>query len=283
MPQNLRQIKNRIRVIDNAHKVTSAMEMISVTKLNRTEKLLRGFKPYFLKLETLFNRIISDQNKLSSPFFAGNDSKDICLCLISSDSGLCGVHNAEILRFAEEFIKSKGAERVKVVAIGRRGLNHCKKYGYQVLSSYTGLNGRYSDNLCDKIVSDLAGIFLNGKAGEVFVAYTDFKTALIRRPTLVKFLNLEVGKGVETKYLTEPEAGEVVKGLVPKYLFAKMRLILLEAFTAEHSARTIAMKMATDNAEELSTKLLLLRNKVRQANITQDMLEIISSAEALKG
>jgi len=283
MPQNLRQIKNRIRVIDNAHKVTSAMEMISVTKLNRTEKLLRGFKPYFLKLDMLFNRIISDQKKLSSPFFLDNDSCDICLCLITSDSGLCGVHNAEILRFAEEFIRSRGAERVKVVAIGRRGLNHCKKYGYQVLSSYTGLNGRYSDDLNDKIVSDLMGIFLNGKAGEVVIAYTNFKTALIRRPTLVKFLKLETAKTGEIKYLTEPEPEEVVKGLVPKYLFAKMRLILLEAFTAEHSSRTIAMKMATDNAEELSTKLLLLRNKVRQANITQDMLEIISSAEELKG
>jgi len=283
MSVNLRQIKNRIKVIDNTRKVTSAMEMISVTKLNRTEKQLVSFKPYFSKLDAIFGRMIRCKKGLSSPLLSGNGCSDICLCVITSDSGLCGVYNNNIIRFAEEFINSRGRDLVKLVIIGRRGLNYFQKKGYQVLNNYVGLNGRYSAKVCDEITSGLTDLYLSGKVGEIFVSGTHFKTALIHKPVITKLLNVEVSNIEEIDYIAEPDMEEVLDELIPKYISLKMRLIIMESFTSEHAARTVAMKMATDNAEELSVKLLLLRNKVRQANITQDIMEIISSAEALKG
>jgi F-type H+-transporting ATPase subunit gamma len=259
------------------------MEMISVAKLNRTEKQLISFKPYFSKLDEVFSRFISCKKDLSSPFLSGNASRDACLCVITSDSGLCGVYNDNIIRSAEEFINARGKDSVKLLVLGRRGFNYFQRKGYQILENYVGLNGRYSPKVCDDISSALIDLYLSGKAGEVFVSYTHFKTALIHKPGLIKLLNLGTRDPKEIDYIAEPDMGDIIDELIPKYVSLKMRLIILESFTSEHSARTLAMKMATDNAEELSAKLLLLRNKVRQATITQDIMEIISSAEALKG
>jgi F-type H+-transporting ATPase subunit gamma len=283
MPVNLRQIKSRIKVIDNTRKVTSALEMISVTKLNRTEKQLTGFKPYFLKLDEIFCRLTGCNKNLASPYLNGNNSPEICLVVIASDSGLCGVYNSNIIRFAEEFISSRGRDAVSLVIVGRRALNYFQKKGYRILESYAGLNGRYSAASCDEITAKVSDLFLKGDTGSVFVAYTHFKTALAHKPALVKFLKLEPPDMKEVDYIAEPGMEAILDSLIPGYLAKKMRLMIMESFAAEHSARTVAMKKATDNAEELSAKLELLRNKVRQAAITQDIMEIISSAEALKG
>ena len=283
MLQNLRQIKNRIRVIDNTRKVTSAMQMISMTKLNRTEKMFFAFKPYFQKFDYLLNNIINAQETSQSPFLKKNKARDICLCVITSDSGLCGAHNINIIRFTEDFISKVGTDKVKLITIGRRGFNYFKRIGMPVLNSYIGLNGRYSDKLCDEIALNLEDLFLSQKFSEVHIAYTHFQTALIHKPSLTKFLNIERTSPPEREYIFEPDPQEILDEFIPKYLSIKIKVIILESFTAEHSARAISMKMATDNADELSRTLILLRNKVRQASITQDIMEIISSAEALKG
>ena len=164
MIQNLRQIKNRIRSIDNTHKVTSAMEMISVTKLNRTNRILSGFKPYFKKLDQIFNRLLSSQSALVHPLLEAKPESCVCLCLITSDGGLCGVYNNNIIRFAEDFINQKGKDKVKLVIVGKKGFNYFKNRQMQILSSYVGLNGRYSQNSADQISALLIDIFLKNQA-----------------------------------------------------------------------------------------------------------------------
>jgi len=146
-----------------------------------------------------------------------------------------------------------------------------------------GLNGRYSAQICDAIAKYMTDIYLAGEVDEIRVAYTYYKTALILKPTINKFLNIERRNVEEKEYIYEESKARVLEELIPKYLSMKMRQFILDAFTSEHSARTVAMKTATDNANELLRILTLLRNKVRQANITQDIMEIIASAEALKG
>jgi F-type H+-transporting ATPase subunit gamma len=285
MIQSLRQIKLRIRSIENAKKVTGALEMISVSKLNSTNKMLSAQRQYFLKLKTMLNNLLASIEAPESPFLQQNAGrKKTCLCVITSDSGLCGVYNNGIIRAAEAFIHTREKGTVALVIVGRKGLNYFKNLrDVSIVKSYIGLNGRYSKDISDEITGYLSGLFLSGEVGEVYSAYAHFETALLHKPVVKKFLGLQGEGGVKSEYIFEPASGRVLEEFLPRYIALYGRFMLLEAFASEHAARTVAMKTATDNAKELLKGLTLTRNKVRQATITQDMLEIISSAEALKG
>jgi len=284
MIQSLKTIKNRIRSIENTKKVTSAMELISVAKLNRIEKPLQSLRPYVASLGNIMYNLISDFSGAKHAFLEKKLASDkLCLCVITSDSGLCGAYNNNIIRLSEEFIRLRGKEKIILVCLGRKGFNYFRRQGIEIANTYLGANGRYSDNLCLQINERLKDLFVSGEVGQVFIAYTHFKTALVYKPLVEKFLNLErLGQG-KRDYIAEPDINTILEGIIPKYLHLKLKLMILESFTVEHSARTIAMKSATDNAKDLLEGLVLLRNKTRQANITQEIMEIISSSEALKG
>ncbi|MDD2927863.1 MAG: ATP synthase F1 subunit gamma [Candidatus Omnitrophica bacterium] len=284
MIQSLKTIKNRIRSIENTKKVTAAMELISVAKLNRIEKGLLNFRPYVTGLGNIMHNLISSSPQTRHIFLEERSGLDkICLCVITSDSGLCGVYNNNIIRLAEEFIRQQGKEKIILVCLGRKGFNYFRRQGLQVANAYLGVNGRYSEKLCLELNNRLKDIFISKAAPKVYIAYTHFKTALVHKPSVEKFLNLERLTQNQKDYITEPGVDTILNELIPKYIYMKLKLAILESFTAEHSARIIAMKSATDNAKDLLEKLTLLRNKTRQANITQEIMEIISSTEALKG
>jgi len=282
--RSLGQIKNRLRSISNTQKVTSALEMISVSKLHRVDNILFALRPYLSGMESMLNDLINSGGKISHSFIgAKTESVKLGLCVITSDSGLCGMYNSNIIRLADEFIHNYGKEKIKLILIGKKGFNYFKRGGINILNTYMGLNGRYSAKVCDEITKYLTGIYLSHEVDEIRVAHTHYKTALIHKPVINKFLNIEIGDAGQEEYIYEKSKERVLEELIPKYLSLKMRQFILDAFTSEHSARTVAMKTATDNADELLRILTLLRNKVRQANITQDIMEIIASAEALKG
>ncbi|MFH0858643.1 MAG: ATP synthase F1 subunit gamma [Candidatus Omnitrophota bacterium] len=284
MIQSLKQIKTRIRSTENTKRVTQAMELISVAKLNRIEKGMLSLRPYVAKLGSLIQGLINSQEIGMSSFSEPNLATDkICLCVITSDSGLCGAYNNNIIRLAEEFISKRSLENINLVCIGRKGFNYFRRKNLNILHTYMGMNGRYTQEIAGGITDKLVDIFVSGKAREVYIAYTHFKTALIHKPMVEKFLNIERIPQKETEYILEPDKQAILDEIFPKYICMKLKLIILEAFTAEHSARTVAMKTATDNAGDLLQSLVLWRNKVRQANITREITEIISSSEALKG
>jgi F-type H+-transporting ATPase subunit gamma len=145
------------------------------------------------------------------------------------------------------------------------------------------MHGRYSDELSDGITDQLAGLFLGGSVDEAHVAYTEFTSTLRQKPRIEKLLNVDYQGKIGAEYIIEPDAARVMEELLKEYVYSRFRMMLLNAFTSEHAARMIAMKMATDNANELSEKLTLLRNKARQASITKEVLEVAMAAEALKG
>lgn len=286
MGQSIKGIKDRIRSIEKINKVTSAMQTISVVKLSRTEKALFPLRLYFLKLEQILKNLFLSSESLSNPYLSDNSTGGrICLCFIASDSGLCGMYNDNILQAGSEFIKKTGKDKIQLVLVGKKAVTYFKNNGsLQVLRSYAGLNGRYSPQFCNEIVRFLTDIFLSGQAGCVYIGYTHFKNALTLEPRIEKFLPLETKGPRKTEYLLcEPDINNILQELIPNYLNTKLRLLFLEAFTAEHAGRAVAMKTATENAQEMLAGLILLRNKVRQANITQEITEVISSVEALKG
>lgn len=284
MAQSIRQIKNRIRSVSNTKKVTSAMQMISVAKLNRIEGKLFALRRYALRLENLMQDLGSLTEEPLSEYFENKPHRqEIALYLITSDSGLCGTYNQNVIRVAEEFVHKNGAKKVKLILVGQKGLNYFKAKPVEILNSHTGLNAKFTQNFCDGIMAELSQLFLNAEVGSVYLAYTYFKNSLVQKATVERLLSIQTKAVKPVEYIIEPDLKSVLADLIPQYLLIKMRLVFLEAFTSEHAARTISMKTATDNAEELLEGLVLLRNKVRQAGITQDILEITSSSEALRG
>lgn len=283
MAQTLRQIKSRIRSIENTEKITKAMEMVSVSKLKAAEHKLISLKEYFSKMDTLLNNLLADSGSLSHPLLKQRtENKKITLCLITSDTGLCGSYNNNLIRLAESFIKRHKEDKVDLVPIGRKGFNYFKRSGFDMPVAYTEIYGRYSLEFCDKITKNLIDNFLAEKSDEAYFAYMFFETAGRRRPVIEKVLNIEKRPAKQLDYLTEPGMPQIISELIPSYLFTKIRLIILNAFSAEHAARTIAMGEATENANGLLKDLVLIRNKVRQANITKELIEIISAGEALR-
>ncbi|MDP3789721.1 MAG: ATP synthase F1 subunit gamma [Candidatus Omnitrophota bacterium] len=284
MSQPLRQIKNRIRTVENVKKVMNAIEMVSVAKLNSINRLLAPILPYTSRLESMLHDLISSEGEFRSPFFEKrNDARVSALCVITSDNGLCGMYNYNVARAAEEFIEKKGRDNVKLIVLGKKGLAHFRNRGYKIPHIFIDLHGRYNKPVFDEINSLLTDLFLKNEAGEVYVAYTRIKKGMGQKVSVEKFLNIEAPGAGHEQYIVEPEFNAVLSDMVPRYIAAKWKLIVLEALAAEHTARSISMKAATDNAKELLESLVLARNKIRQAGITTDIMEIVSAAEALKG
>jgi F-type H+-transporting ATPase subunit gamma len=261
------------------------MQMVASVKLNRVKAPLVTMRPYFAKLETILADLMSGGHIPAHPLTEKRElSGRIALCVMASDTGLCGAYNQNILSFADDFLKGFDREKVILVAVGKEALQNMKKEGYKIAKSYTELHGRFSEDLTDGLLEHLKGMFLSKEADEVYIAYTHFESTLRHRPEIEKFLNIEftTAPAKDVEYIMEPGPSAVMDNIVPVYLAARLRLILLNAFISEHSARMVAMKTATDNAEDLIDKLTMLKNKARQAAITKEVIEIASAVEALR-
>ncbi len=259
------------------------MQMISVVKLNRIQARLLALRPYAARLENLMHDLANASGRAPSGYF--NQREDVpgsILVLFAADNGLCGLYNQNVMSLAQEFLEKNKAKKIKLILIGQKGASYFKNRPVEILNTYTGLNGKFDPDFCDKTTQQLSDLFLSGQAGSVHLAYTYFKNSLIQKPVLEQFLSIPPRPGKAIEYIAEPDLASILADLIPQYLKVKLQLVLLESLTSEHAARTVSMKTATDNAKELLDGLVLFRNKVRQAGITQDILEITSSAEALR-
>lgn len=282
--QNLRQIKTRIKSIENTRKITRAMEMVSASKLSKVKTAFSSTRAYLDSLENMLYDLLSDSPGLSNVLLEKRAQvKNVALCVVTSDTGLCGAYNNNLIKYTEQFSKDLKSPGISIVAIGREGYNHFRRNGFRMANSYLGLYGRYSSNLSDEIAKGLIDMFVKGEADEVYIIYSHFKASLRHLPMAQKLLNIEPPKRPRNYNIFEPSAEKLLNSMLPRYVTYKMREILLEAFTSEHSARMLAMKIATDNADDLTGQLTLARNKARQFAITKEVLEIAASAEALKG
>lgn len=284
MIQNLRQIKSRIKSIENTKKITRAMEMVAAAKLNRVKARFYAFHIYFLKLEAILKNTMADLKTCDHPLLQKRPKvKSALICIITSDTGLCSTYNHNVISTVDDFLKSYDKDDVQLIAIGKEAHGYFKRKGYSIENSYLDLGGRYSQSLSTEIFNSLTDVFLSGEVDEVYMAYTYFSSSLKHVARIEKLLNIEIESPEPRFYIFEPDSRAVLDKLIPSYLLNKISFILLSSFTSEHSERMFAMKVATDNAEDLIDTLTLLRNKVRQGVITKEVLEIAMSAEALKG
>ncbi len=285
MSQQLRQLKSRIRSIEGTWKVTRAMEMVSMAKFKALESPLGMSRVYFAKLEGIFNNLLAVEADTTHPYFEDRPQGAIGLAVIASDTGLCGVYTDEILREADKFIAANKGREIKVYVYGRKGVAHFRKQGIAIQKYFPGVHGRlpfaFHKDLFDALIAD----YDKGVLAEIHVAYTIYKTPMKHIPIVQKFLNIDRKRIVAGggSFIVESGVQGILPDILPMYLSNRLRLMMLDSFTSEQSARMVSMKSAKDNAKELMGDLILLRNKIRQAAITKEVIEIISSAEALKG
>lgn len=291
MAENVKSLRRRLRSIKNTKQITRAMEMVSAAKLRRAQDLLMAGRPYATKLQELLGRLAGSATA-SHPFFDKREVRKRVLVLVTSDRGLAGSFNAQLIKRAEITLKSSTTP-IELVCIGKKGYDYFKSRQWNILFSVTDFGGKLTYERTNEVADRLTELFLSGQADELLVLYNSFVSTLVYRPTVEQLLPLDpeallstatdAPAGASGEYIMEPSAEEVFQSLLPRYINSKMYIIMAETFTAEHSARMIAMSAATKNSSELIEKVSLAMNKARQAAITKEILEIVGGAEALNG
>jgi F-type H+-transporting ATPase subunit gamma len=283
--ESLRDLRRRIRTVQTTQQITRAMEMVSAAKLKRAQNQLESSRPYAQKMEELLKNLSGVAQKYSHPLFEKREGEKIALVIFTSDRGLCGSFNSNVLRKADAFLEAHKDKEVILTCIGKKGFMYFRKKDWKIRSQYLELGGNLSKRTTKEITSQLVNLFLYQEADEIYLLYTKFVSAMTHRVMLEKFLNIEKDKKVKeifVDYIFEPAAEQIFEALLPTYCFTKIQMALADSFASEHGARMISMGAATENAEEMIDQLTLQRNKARQASITKEMLEIVSGAEALK-
>jgi len=280
----LRQIRRKIRSSQKTRQITRTMQMVAASRVKKAEGRLHQARPYAQKLEELLLRL-SQTSQYPHPFFETREVKNTGLIIVTSDRGLCGSYNTNIILQAESFLK-RTKNNTKLVLLGKKGFDYFKKRDWEILDKIVDLGGKLEYKRIEEITNQITGCYLSGVVDEVYLLYTTFHSVLSYKPTMVKFLKVEAPEASqedkELQYIFEPGIGGIFEKLLPRYVTTKIYISLAEAFTSENASRMMAMKLATDNAEEMIDRLTLMRNKARQAAITKEITEIVTSAEALK-
>ena len=281
----LREIRTRIRSVRNTAQITKTMEMVSAAKLRRAQSAVESARPYATLLrEVLQNLAQASSGEVLHPAFVRREVKTRALVLVTSDRGLAGAFNANLVRAAELRIREAGRP-TRLVLLGKKGYAYFRRRNADVLAFRDDMGGVADWKYAEALSRDLLERFLSGEVDEVDLVTTKFKSALSREITLETLLplgSLREAGAPSRDYIFEPGPEEIVARIVPYFLAMRIYTALAESAASEHGARMIAMGSATKNANEMIQNLTLHMNRTRQATITRELVEIVAGAEALK-
>ncbi|HEY5123530.1 MAG TPA: ATP synthase F1 subunit gamma [Ignavibacteria bacterium] len=284
----LKEIKTRIGAIKSTQKITKAMKMVSAAKLRRAQDKIIATRPYALKMNELLSHLLKVADKNINVLMQPREINSNLIVVISSDRGLCGSFNTNIMKYTVNLIKNSG-KKVKLITIGKKATDYFKKHNYNILNSYNNILGVLSPQLVNDIVKHIIDGYLNEEYDSVDVVFNEFKSIAKQNLVSERFLplNFEIKPEEKTKssmvdYIYEPSEIEILNDLIPKQLNIQFLKTLLESNAAAEAARMTAMETATNNASDMIQFLELSYNKARQESITKELLEIVSGAEALK-
>ena len=283
----LKIIRKRITSIRNTQQITKAMKMVSAAKLRRAQEAALMARPYADKMNEILINLSARVSRSAHPLLAIREEKRIQLVLVTSDRGLCGGYNANLVRAAEAFIRQHGAgKEILLVLVGRKGADYYRRRRGETGERYLNFLSTPAEELAAVIAEKLITRFVDGEIDAVYLIYSHFRSALSQVPTVEKILPVALSETQEpeqlTEYLYEPGAEELLSSLLPKITEIKIQRALLEAAASEHGARMKAMDSATTNASKMMGSLTLQMNRARQASITRELMEIVGTAEALK-
>lgn len=287
---NLRTIRKRISSVKSTQQITKAMKMVSAAKLRRAQEAINAARPYAKKLREVVQSIAAQAGPEAHPLLAQRAPKVLAILVITSDRGLCGGFNSNLLRATQRFIAEQAPryERIDLYVVGRRARDFFKRRKFEMSKEYIGVLSKLSFIDAEQIARDLVGAYLDGTFDELVVGFNEFRSAISQTPRFEKMFPIVLDAGKESAastvdYLYEPGQEAILATLLPKYVETTIFRYLLESLAGEHGARMASMDSATNNSREMISSLTLTMNRARQATITKELMEIIGGAEALKG
>jgi F-type H+-transporting ATPase subunit gamma len=285
----LRTVRRRIRSVQATMKITRAMELIAASRILKAQQRVLAARPYAEQLTTAMEDVARQTGALVHPLLEERPNPSrAAVFIVTSDRGLAGAYNANVLRRAEGVLgrlRADGVEPVLYVT-GRKGQSYFRFRAVPMAATWSGVSEVPSYDAAEEIGGTLIGAFSDGDVDAVHAVYTDFRSAFTLRPIDKRFLPIApeelVGKGEAlAEYIFEPEPAEILDALLPRYVRAKIFHAMLESAASENAARRRAMKAATENAEDVIRRLTRVANQARQAEITTELMEVVGGAEAL--
>jgi len=284
---SLIDIRRRVRSVKNTQQITKAMKMVSAAKLRRAQDQAIAARPYGILLRQMLANVAqgaaNDPDAGAHPLLAVRPEQRVLLVVITADSGLAGAFNSNLIKLAHRFAEEHKSAKLSFELIGKKGVNYFRRRFDGIAGTHTDLFRRVKFEDAERIANQIITRFEAGEVDAVYLFTNEFKNAMAPVLTSTRILPIEVPKTAEpVDYIYEQNPGELLGSLLPRYVKLLVYRAFLESVAAEHAARMVAMEAATKNAGEVIDKLTLQMNRVRQASITREIIEIVSGASALE-
>lgn len=283
---NLKEIRGRITSISSTMQITSAMKMVSAAKLKKAQDAIVMLRPYSEKLQELIENVSASTDPDNVSVYArSREVRRVLYITITSNRGLAGAFNSSVVKELNNSITSSGNVEIQILSIGKKGYDAVRRVR-QVYDNQSAVFDNMSFDAVSSIATSVMRDFREGRFDEVYLVYNKFVNAATQTVKTEKLLPISMpesdGAAVDTDYIFEPNRAEILDTLIPKAIKTQVYKAVIDSVAAEHGARMTAMHKATDNAQVLKNELVIFYNKARQAAITNEILEIVSGAEALK-
>ncbi len=289
----LKEVRNRIKSVQSTQQITKAMKMVSAAKLRRAQDAITQMRPYAQKLQEMLGNIVSDsEGNTNTPLAMERPIEKVLVIIVTSDRGLCGGYNSNLIKLAKQIIKEKypiqhSKGNVQVLPIGKKGYEHFTKNGFKVVDKFWGIFTGLSFDKVQAAAKYAMDAFAAKEIDAVELVYSEFKNAATQMYIGEQFLPIKKSDNISKKnnagFLFEPDKNTLIAELMPKILNTQLFKAVLDGNASEHGARMTAMDKASDNANELLKSLKISYNRARQAAITTELTEIVSGAAALNG
>lgn len=294
MSGQLKEVRNRIQSVNSTQQITKAMKMVSAAKLRRAQDAIMQMRPYTQKLQEMLSNIVSSvSGEMNLPLAKERPANKILLIAITSDRGLAGAYNANVIkltrqRIADAYSAQHAAGNVTILPLGKKGFDYFSRYGYKLVSDYWTIFSNLNFEAVKEAAQYAQQAFLKGEYDRVEIIYSQFRNAATQAFVTEPYLPIPKIEGSEetarqTDFIFEPNKEVLIEELMPKILNTQVYKAVLDAHASEHGARMTAMDKATENANELLRTLKISYNRARQAAITTELTEIVSGAAALQG
>ena len=289
---SLIDLRRRIRSVKNTQQITKAMKMVSAAKLRRAQERVIAARPYAAQMREMMANLIAaaqnDPDAGQSPWLTKREIKKVDLVFITSDKGLAGAFNSNLIKASQRFFAEHGAREITLTLVGRKGRDYYKRRPGKVLGEYVNILNRPSLEDASEIAKEIIRRYREGETDAVFLLNNEFKSVMVQRLSVMQLLPLEQDHAQgeqkqQTDYIYEQPPIEMLNQLMPRYVEVSILRGLLETVAAEHAARMTAMDSASSNAKEVIDTLTLNMNRIRQAFITKEIIEVVSGAAAAEG
>ncbi len=302
----LREIRSRIQTVKNIAKITQAMKLVAAARLNKAQQRVHAARPYAEMMQEVMQRLSSAAGDVEHPLLEVREERNIAVIVMTSDRGLCGSYNTNLIRKSLELVRPRDPGTVKLVLMGRKGIGFFRRQRYPIVLQLPLNASDVSFADVAPVVQTVRGLFESAEVDAVYLVYSRFVNPMSQVPTILPLLPLKppeaissqpsavsaegrTGPAAESRQpaaneviLFEPAADQILARLLPRYVNTQVYRALVEAVASEHGARMTNMSAATQNANEMIDRLTLVRNRARQAAITKEISEIVGGAEALK-